>query len=54
MINSTCNTTITLGVTSEPAVTPTVIVILSAHHVLSPALIDSYHKQSLQEKEERP
>ena len=40
-------TTITVGVTAESAVTPTVIVALSAHHALSPA-------QSLQEEEERP
>ena len=40
--------------TSEPAVTLTVIVTLSAHHALNPALIDSYHKQSLEEEEERP
>ena len=31
------------------AVTPTVIVALSAHHALSPAVIDSDSKQSLQE-----
>ena len=36
------------------AVTPTVIVALSAHHALSPAVIDSDSKQSLQEEEERP
>ena len=40
-------TTITVGVTAESAVTPTVIVALSAHHVLSPAVIDSDSKQSL-------
>ena len=34
--------------------TPTVIVALSAHHALSPAVIDSDSKQSLQEEEERP
>ena len=55
-----CNTTtttitvtitiITVGVT---AVTPTVIVALSEHHALSPAVIDSDSKQSLQEEEER-
>ena len=33
--------TITVGVTAESAVMPTVIVALSAHHVLSPAVIDS-------------
>ena len=33
---------------------PTVIVALSAHHALSPAVIDSDSKQSLQEEEERP
>ena len=51
-----CNTTITVGVTAESAVTPTVIVALSvsAHHALSPAVIDSDSKQSLQEDEERP
>ena len=38
----------------QSAVTPTVIVALSAHHALSPALIDSDSKQSLQEEEERP
>ena len=46
-------TTITVGVTAESAVTPTVIVAL-AHHALSPAVIDSDSKQSLQEEEERP
>ena len=30
------------------------IVALSAHHALSPAVIDSDSKQSLQEEEERP
>ena len=35
-------------------VMPTVIVALSAHHALSPAVIDSDSKQSLQEEEERP
>ena len=40
--------------TAESAVTPTVIVALSAHHALSPAVIDSDSKQSLQEEEERP
>ena len=50
-----CNvTTITVGVTAESAVTPTVIVALSAHHALSPAVIDSDSKQSLQKEEERP
>ena len=34
--------------------TVTVIVALSAHHALSPALIDSDSKQSLQEEKERP
>ena len=34
-------TTITVGVTAVSAVTPTVIVALSAHHALSPAVIDS-------------
>ena len=47
-------TTITVGVTAESAVTPTVIVAFSAHHALSPAVIDSDSKQSLQEEEERP
>ena len=47
-------TTITVGVNAESAVTPTVIVPLSAHHALSPAVIDSDSKQSLQEEEERP
>ena len=50
-------TTITVGVTAESAVTPTVIVALSAHHAhhaLSPAVIDSDSKQSLQKEEERP
>ena len=46
--------TITVGVTAKSAVTPTVIVALSAHHALSPAVIDSDSKQSLQEEEERP
>ena len=46
--------TITVGVTAESAVTPIVIVALSAHHALSPAVIDSDSKQSLQEEEERP
>ena len=46
--------TITVGVTAESAVMPTVIVALSAHHALSPAVIDSDSKQSLQEEEERP
>ena len=32
------------------AVTPTVIVALSAHHALCPAVIDSDSKQSLQEE----
>ena len=45
--------TITVGMTAESAVTPTVIVV-SAHHELSPAVIDSDSKQSLQEEEERP
>ena len=49
-----CITTITVGVTAESAVTPTVIVPFSAHHALSPAVIDSDSKQSLQEEEERP
>ena len=40
--------------TDESAVTPTVIVALSAHNLLSPALIDSDNKQSIQEEEERP
>ena len=42
--------------TTESAVTPTVIVVLSAsaHHVLSPTVIDRDSKQSLQEEEERP
>ena len=56
-INSHYNntsTTITVGMTDESAVTPTVIVALSAHNILSPALIDSDNKQSLQEEEERP
>ena len=30
-----------MGVTAESAVTPTVIVALSAHHALNPAVIDS-------------
>ena len=47
-------TTITVGVTAVSAVTPTVIVALSAHHALSPAVIDSDSKQSLQKEEERP
>ena len=47
-------TKITVGVTAVSAVTPTVIVALSAHHALSPAVIDSDSKQSLQEEEERP
>ena len=42
-----------MGVTAESAVTPTVIVALSAHHALSPAVIDSDSKQSLQEEESR-
>ena len=46
--------TITVGVTAESAVMPTVIVALSAHHALSPAVIDSDSKQSFQEEEERP
>ena len=40
-----------MGVTADSAVTPTVIVALSAHHALSPAVIDSDSKQSLQEEE---
>ena len=40
--------------TADSSVMPTVIVALSAHHALSPAVIDSDSKQSLQEKEERP
>ena len=47
-------TTITVGMAAESTVMPTVIVALSAHHVLSPAVIDSDSKQSLQEEEERP
>ena len=47
-------TTITVGVTVESAVMPTVIVALSVHHALSPAVIDSDSKQSLQEEEKRP
>ena len=46
--------TITVGMTAVSAVTPTVIVALSAHHALSPAVIDSDSKQSLQKEEERP
>ena len=46
--------TITVGVTAESAVTPTVIVALSAYHALCPVVIDSDSKQSLQEEEERP
>ena len=38
---NTTATTITVGVTAESVVTPTVIVALSAHHALSPAVIDS-------------
>ena len=53
-ITVTIIATITMGVTTESAVTPTVIVALSAHHALSPAVIDSDSKQSLQEEEERP
>ena len=34
-------TTITVGMTADSAVMPTVIVALSAHHALSPAVIDS-------------
>ena len=34
-----------MGVTAVSAVTPTVIVALSAHHALSPAVIDSDSKQ---------
>ena len=52
--NNSHYTTITVGVTDESAVTPTVIVALSAHHALSPAVTDSDSKQSLQEEEERP
>ena len=37
-------TTITVGVTAESIVTPTVIVTLSVHHALSPAVIDSDSK----------
>ena len=48
------NSTITVGMTAVSAVTPTVIVALSAHHALSPAVIDSDSKQSLQKEEERP
>ena len=40
--------------TTESAVTPTVIVTLSAHHALSPTVIDRDSKQSLQKEEERP
>ena len=52
-----CNhsaTTITVTITTITVVTPTVIVALSVHHALSPAVIDSDSKQSLQEEEERP
>ena len=52
--NHSATITITVGVTAVSAVTPTVIVALSAHHALSPAVIDSDSKQSLQEEEERP
>ena len=52
--NNSHYTTITVGMTAVSAVTPTVIVALSAHHVLSPAVIDSDSKQSLQKEEERP
>ena len=52
--NNSHYTTITVSVTAVSAVTPTVIVALSAHHALSPAVIDSDSKQSLQEEEERP
>ena len=49
-------TTITVGMTAVSAVMPTVIVAraLSVHHALSPAVIDSDSKQSLQKEEERP
>ena len=43
--------------TAESAVTPTVIVALSAHHALSPAVIDSDSKQMFRRKKkghERP
>ena len=43
-------TTITVGVTAVSQSHPQ----LSAHHALSPAVIDSDSKQSLQEEEERP
>ena len=54
--NNSHYTTITVGMTAVSAVTPTVIVALSssAHDALSPAVIDSDSKQSLQEEEERP
>ena len=42
-----------MGVTAESSVMPTVTVALSAYHALSPAVIDSGSKQSLQD-EERP
>ena len=42
-----------MGVTAESVVTPTVIVALSVHHALSPAVIDTDSKQSLQEEKER-
>ena len=47
--NSNTITTITVGVTAESAVTPTVIVALSAQ-----SCFDSDSKQSLQDEEERP
>ena len=46
-----------MGVTAESAVTPTVIVALSAHHALSPAVIDSDSKHLFRRKKkghERP
>ena len=56
--NNSHYTTITVGMTAVSAVTPTIIVALalssSAHDALSPAVIDSDSKQSLQEEEERP
>ena len=52
--NTVTITTITVGMTAVSAVTPTVIVALSKHHALSPAVIDSDSKQSLQKEEERP
>ena len=51
---NTTATTITAGVTAESSVTPTVIVALSAHHALSPAVIVNNLFRRKKKGHERP